>query len=59
MTRPHSGTQAWIALASSTSRSFRGSARSAFQSPATDQGPCQSGCWRRKPRAAGLEPVGT
>eukprot|EP00969_Alexandrium_andersonii_P334961 14803453-Alexandrium_andersonii.AAC.1 len=59
MVRPRSVSQARIVLASSTSRSLRGSARSAFQPPAISHGPDQSGKRRRKPSTAGLEPVGT
>eukprot|EP00969_Alexandrium_andersonii_P095009 4196618-Alexandrium_andersonii.AAC.1 len=58
MVRPRSASQGRIVLASSTSRSLRGSARSAFQSPAISHGPDQSGRRRRKPSAAGLAPVG-
>eukprot|EP00969_Alexandrium_andersonii_P261847 11575977-Alexandrium_andersonii.AAC.1 len=40
MTSPHSASQDKTVLATSTSRSLRGSARSVFQSPAISHGPC-------------------
>eukprot|EP00969_Alexandrium_andersonii_P290433 12836993-Alexandrium_andersonii.AAC.1 len=58
MTGPRSANQSSTLPATSTSRSLRGSARSVFQSPAINQGPGQPGRRWRKPKAAGLEPVG-